>query len=210
LIGTIVIFRDKPFHIGDWVEAGEVSGAKETVGFRSTSIRSGDTSAYQIPKSKLSEIIINNKSLRLFRRYNTNLGLRYDTPPALIEAFVRGVRETVIGHPETRSESYNAEFTGFGDSALGVMINGCFKSSACNIKQSFKRRLHIAIVKLAKELVVDFAFSSSTVAIENFLQKKGLSSNYNIYKYRTNFGIAIGLEEFNSINLNSETIRNNS
>jgi len=91
LIGTIMIFLDKPFHIEDWIEAGEVVGTVEKVGFRSTQVRAADTSVYQIPNSKLSELVINNKGLRLFRRYNTNLGLRYDTPPELIEAFVKGL-----------------------------------------------------------------------------------------------------------------------
>ena len=178
LIGTIMIFLDKPFHIEDWIEAGEVVGTVEKVGFRSTSVRAADTSVYQIPNSKLSEIVINNKGLRLFRRYHTNLGLRYDTPPELIEAFVKGVREIIIAHPETRSDSYNVEFTGFGDSALLIMVNVYFKSLAWGIEQSSKHRLHIAIIKLAKDLGVDFAFPSSTVMIENFPEKKGLSPKY--------------------------------
>ena len=92
LIGTIMIFLDKPFHIEDWIEAGEVVGTVEKVGFRSTRVRAADTSIYQIPNSKLSEIVINNKGLRLFRRYNTNLGLRYDTPPELIEREIRNFK----------------------------------------------------------------------------------------------------------------------
>ena len=180
LIGTIMIFLDKPFHIEDWIEAGEVVGTVEKVGFRSTSVRAADTSVYKIPNSKLSEIVINNKGLRLFRRYNTNLGLRYDTPPELIEAFVKGVREIIIAHPETRSDSFNVEFTGFGDSALLVMINVYFKSLAWGVEQSSKHRLHIAIVKLAKGLGVDFAFPSTTVTIEQFPEKTGTSLKYDI------------------------------
>lgn len=84
LIGTFMIFLDKPFHIGDWIEAGEVVGTVEEVGFRSSRIRAADTSIYQIPNSTLSEIVINNKGLRLFRRYQTTLGVRYDTPAELI------------------------------------------------------------------------------------------------------------------------------
>jgi len=180
LIGTIMIFLDKPFHIEDWIEAGEVVGTVEKVGFRSTSVRAADTSVYKIPNSKLSEIVINNKGLRLFRRCNTNLGLRYDTPPELIEAFVKGVREIIIAHPETRSDSFNVEFTGFGDSALLVMINVYFKSLAWGVEQSSKHRLHIAIVKLAKGLGVDFAFPSTTVTIEQFPEKTGISLKYDI------------------------------
>jgi MscS family membrane protein len=179
LIGTIMIFLDKPFHIDDWIEAGEISGTVEQVGFRSTIVRAADTSIYQVPNSKLSEIVINNKGLRLFRRYNTNLGVRYDTPPILIEAFVKGVREIIIAHPETRSDSYNVEFTGFGDSALLIMVNVYFKSLVWGVEQSSKHRLHMAIIKLAKELGVEFAFPSTTVTIEQFPEKKSLSLKYN-------------------------------
>ena len=179
LIGTIMIFLDKPFHIDDWIEAGEISGTVEQVGFRSTIVRAADTSIYQVPNSKLSEIVINNKGLRLFRRYNTNLGVRYDTPPILIEAFVKGIREIIIAHPETRSDSYNVEFTGFGDSALLIMVNVYFKSLVWGVEQSSKHRLHMAIIKLAKELGVEFAFPSTTVTIEQFPEKKSLSLKYN-------------------------------
>ena len=196
LIGTIMIFLDKPFHIEDWIEAGEVVGTVEKVGFRSTSVRAADTSVYKIPNSKLSEIVINNKGLRLFRRYNTNLGLRYDTPPELIEAFVKGVREIIIAHPETRSDSFNVEFTGFGDSALLVMINVYFKSLAWGIEQSSKHRLHIAIVKLAKALGVDFAFPSTTVTIEQFPEKKGVNLKYDIDSKRIDTVIKEVLTDF--------------
>ena len=200
LIGTIMIFLDKPFHIEDWIEAGEVVGTVEKVGFRSTTVRAADTSVYQIPNSKLSEIVINNKGLRLFRRYHTNLGLRYDTPPELIEAFVKGVREIIIAHPETRSDSYNVEFTGFGDSALLIMVNVYFKSLTWGIEQSSKHRLHIAIVKLAKDLGVDFAFPSTTVTIENFPEKKGLAPKYDTNIERINAVIAKNVSDFTSEN----------
>jgi len=196
LIGTFMIFLDKPFHIGDWIEAGEVVGSVEEVGFRSSRIRAVDTSIYQIPNSKLSELVINNKGLRLYRRYNTKLGLRYDTPPELIEAFVKGLRELIIAHPQTRSESYNVEFTGFGDSALLIMINVYFKSLEWGEEQSSKHRLHIAIVKLAKELGVDFAFPSSSLIIEQFPDKKGLDMKYNIDQKRIDEVIKNSVTEF--------------
>jgi MscS family membrane protein len=200
LIGTIMIFLDKPFHIDDWIETGEFAGTVEQVGFRSTIVRGADTSIYQIPNSKLSEIVINNKGLRLFRRYNTNLGVRYDTPPILIDAFVKGVREIIVAHPETRSDSYNVEFTGFGDSALLVMVNVYFKSLAWGVEQSSKHRLHMAIVKLAKELGVEFAFPSTTVTIEQFPEKKSLDLKYNTNQEKIDATISKIVSDFTAEN----------
>lgn len=39
--------------------------------------------------------------------------------------------------------------------------------------------MHIAIIQLAKELGVDFAFPSTTVTIENFPEKVGINPKYN-------------------------------
>ena len=184
LIGTVMIFIDKPFHIGDWIEAGEVVGTVETVGFRSTTVRAADTSVYQIPNSSLSEMVVNNKGLRAFRRYSTNLGLRYDTPPELIDAFVTGVRKIIEIHPATRDDAFNVEFTGFGDSSLLILVNVYFVALDWSLEQSSKHSLHIKILELAQELGVDFAFPSTTVMIEQFPEKKAVNIDYDIESKR--------------------------
>lgn len=200
LIGTIMIFIDKPFHIGDWIVTSELEGTVEQVGFRSTRVRAADTSVFQIPNSKLSEIVINNRGLLLFRRYKTELGLRYDTPPELIEAFVEGARKLILAHPKTNSEMYNVEFTGFGDSALLIMINVYFESLVWADEQSSKHKLHIGLLQLAKELGVDFAFPSTTVTIENFPEKKGINPKYNIDKERVEAVISSVVSKFEEEN----------
>ena len=199
LIGTIVIFLDNPFHIGDWIEIGSVVGTVEKVGLRSTIIRAADTSIFQIPNSMITEAEINNKGLRIYRRYNTELGIRYDTPPELIEAFVKGVRKIIVEHPDTRSESYNVEFTGFGDSALLILLNVYFKKLDWGSEQSSKHRLHIAIVKLAAALNVEFAFPSSTLMIEQFPDKKPITMKYNTNAKYINQSIESVLNELKEI-----------
>lgn len=196
LIGTFMIFLDKPFHIGDWIVAEGVEGTVEEVGFRSTRIRAFDTSIFQIPNSKLAEIVVNNKGLRHYRRYKTELGLRFDTPPELIEAFVKGVRQLVILHPDTLSEEYNVEFTNFGPSSLIIMLNVFFKQLDWNVEQSSRHRLHIAIVKLAKELGVEFAFPATTVIIEQFPEKTGRNLKYDLSEERINIAIKNVMEDF--------------
>lgn len=178
-IGTIMIFVDKPFHIGDWIEAGTVIGTVETVGFRSTTVRAADTTIFQIPNSQLSEMVVNNKGLRSFRRYTTNLGIRYDTPPELIEAFVQGIRRIIELEPSTRTDAFNVEFVGFADSSLSILLNIYFVNLDWNNEQASKHALHMKILKLAHSLGVEFAFPSSTLMIEQFPHKKATEPIYN-------------------------------
>ncbi len=178
LIGTFMIFLDKPFHIGDWIETSELQGTVEEVGFRSSRIRAADTSIFQIPNSTLSEIVINNQGLRLFRRYRTELGIRYDTPPELIQSFVDGIKQLIKAHPHTKKDTFDVAFIGFGDSALNILVNVYFIVDNWSLEQQVKHHFHIAIVKLASTLGVEFAFPSTTMMIEQFPEKKSISMDY--------------------------------
>jgi MscS family membrane protein len=178
LIGTFMIFLDKPFHIGDWIETTNIKGTVEEVGFRSTRIRAADTSIYQIPNSTLSEIVVNNKGLRLFRRYQTELGVRYDTPPELIETFVNGIKDLIRVHPNSKKDGFDVAFIGFGDSALNILVNVYFNVNDWSVEQQAKHDFHIAILKLAKVLGIEFAFPSSTLMIEQFPEKQTFNIAY--------------------------------
>ncbi len=167
-IGTIMIFVDKPFQIGDFIIAGDVEGTVEKVGFRSTLVRAPDTSLYQITNSRLSEITVKNRGLLKYRRYKTQLGVRYDTPPELIEVFVKGVRQIIERHPGTLNHNYNVEFVGFGDSALLILLNVYFEDTNWGQEQAAKHSLHMAILKFANGIGIGFAFPSTTVMVEQF------------------------------------------
>lgn len=178
LIGTMVIFLDKPFQLDDWIEFGGVEGSVERVGFRSTKIRAADTTLFQVPNSKISEADINNKGLRVFRRYTTEVGVRYDTPPELMEAFIEGIKKLIALHPSTKSQSYNVDFISFGSSSLNIMINVYFKGLDWGQEQESKHILHMGIVRLAAALGVEFAFPSTTMMIEQFPGQESLAPKY--------------------------------
>ncbi len=167
-IGTIMIFVDKPFQIGDFIFAGDVEGTVEKVGFRSTVVRAPDTSVFQITNSRLSELTVKNRGLLRYRRYKTELGIRYDTPPELVDAFVKGVRQIIEKHPGTLSENFNVEFVGFGASSLSILLNVYFKDTNWGKEQAAKHSLHMAILKFANSIGVGFAFPSTTVMVEQF------------------------------------------
>lgn len=194
-LGTIVIFLDQPFQIGDWIEGGGVVGTVEEVGFRSTRIRAADTSIFQIPNSKLTEIVINNSGLRLFRRYNTTFGLRYDTPPELIDAFTKGVKEIVLAHPDSKKDAVLVEFVEFGSSSLNIMLNMYFHNLAWGTMQESKHQIHLAIIRLAKDLGVDFAFPSTTMMIEQ-TPDKSIDMRYNVSEERVGQVIEKTVEQF--------------
>ncbi len=187
LIGSIMIFIDKPFKIGDWIKVDNVEGSVEEVGFRSSIIRAADTTIYKIPNSKMSESVVNNMARRVYRRYNTTLGVRYDTPPPLIEEFVEGIKKIIELHPLTRNYSnytpynsapYNVEFIEYGDSSLNILLNVYFMTKDYGEEMHARHILLLGILELANNLGVEFAFPSQTLFMELFPEKKPAYPQY--------------------------------
>jgi len=187
MIGTFMIFIDKPFRIGDWISFNNIEGAVEEVGFRSTIIRAPDTSMIKVPNNQLAEMAITNKGQRVYRRYQTKLGIRYDTPPHLIEAFVEGIKQIIEMHPLTRNSAdytpynvrpYNVEFVDYGDFSLQILLNVYFKTKDWGEEMHGRHILHLGILKLAEKLGIGFAFPTQTLHMELFPEKKPVFPQY--------------------------------
>ncbi len=76
-IAGIVIFLDKPFKVGDWIEIGSQQGSVRRITFRSTRFTNLDGDVVIIPNTKiLSEQII-NKTTNPVTRVNVPIGIAY-------------------------------------------------------------------------------------------------------------------------------------
>ena len=70
--GSVTVILDRPFQIGDWVIIDNVEGTVESVGVRSTRVRTFYDSIVTIPNSVLVTSKCNNYSQRRYRRWKTN------------------------------------------------------------------------------------------------------------------------------------------
>lgn len=178
--GSVTIFTDQPFEIGDWINFNGIDATVEEVGIRSTRLRTFYNSQISIPNGKLADMMIDNYSRRLYRRYSTKIGLTYDTPPHLIEAFVEGLKKIVANHPKTRKDYYQIHFDSFADSSLDILFYIFFKTENWTKELEARHDVNLEIIKLVKELGVQFAFPTNTIHVENFPGKESLSPVYDL------------------------------
>ena len=176
--GSLMIFIDKPFQIGDWITSGEIDGTVEEVGFRSTRVRTFRNSVVYVPNGNLADSTIDNHGLRHYRRFYTQIALTYDTPTELIEVFVQGLRKLVDNHPDTRKDSYEIYLNGMADSSLNVMFYIFFEVPTWSEELRARHEILKLIIDLAHELGVNFAFPTQTLHMETFPRQKGLSPTY--------------------------------
>jgi MscS family membrane protein len=176
--GSIMIFIDKPFQVGHWITAGEIDGTVEEVGFRSTRVRTFRNSLVYVPNAKLADSTIDNNGLRQFRRYRTHITITYDTPPALIELFVEGLREIVEQHPKTRKEGNMIYFNELGSHSLDILFNVWFDVADIQQELTARHEILIQIMKLAESLGIRFAFPTQTLHLEEIPGQKSLTPVY--------------------------------
>ncbi|TRX58305.1 mechanosensitive ion channel family protein [Fulvivirga sp. M361] len=176
--GSLMIFVDRPFQVGDWITSGDVDGTVEEVGFRSTRIRTFRNSLMYIPNGLITNQTIDNHGLRHYRRFMTNIALTYDTPTDLIEVFVEGLEEIVKKHPKTRKDYYEIHFNDMADSSLNILFYIFFKVPSWTEELRSRHEVLLEIVKLADQLGVNFAFPTQTLHMETFPEKKGNSPEY--------------------------------
>jgi MscS family membrane protein len=166
VFGSLTIFTDRPFQVGDAVEMGGVSGVVEEVGLRSTRVRTFHNSLVTIPNSFVATTRIDNLGKRPYRRTRTTLGILYGTPPELIQAFVEGIRAIMAANPATVKDSYEVNFMEFGPSSLDILLNFHLEVDGWHAEMTERARIYMEILRLADELGVGFAYPSQSLYLE--------------------------------------------
>ncbi|WP_258098120.1 mechanosensitive ion channel family protein [Marinoscillum pacificum] len=176
--GSLMIFIDRPFQIGDWITSGDIDGSVEEVGFRSSRIRTFRNSLMYVPNGKLADSVIDNHGMRQYRRFYTQIAVTYDTPPELINTFVEGLRKIVETHPDTRKDYYNVYFNDMAAFSLNIMFYIFFEVPDWGAELKARHEVLMQILKLGNELGVNFAFPTQTLHMENFPGQQSLSPSY--------------------------------
>src|SRR5262249_8748774 len=102
-IAGIVIFLDKPFKVGDWIEVGSQQGAVKRITFRSTRFTNLDGDVVVIPNTKILSDQIINKRTNPVTGVNVPIGISYAASidkarEVLLAMFLSDTR--VEKHPE--------------------------------------------------------------------------------------------------------------
>lgn len=166
LFGSVSIFVDQPFQIGDWIEVDGTNGVVEEVGFRSTRIRTFYDSVVVMPNAKIADAKIDNYGRRRLRRCFVTLGITYDTTPEQMQAFCEGCRAVILAHPHTNKEKLEVHMSGFGDSALEVMLFFFFECETWTQEITGRHEIFLDLIGLARDVGVSFAFPTRSLHIE--------------------------------------------
>lgn len=178
LFGSVMIFVDRPFQIGDWINFDGKDGTVEEVGFRSTRVRTFANSVISVPNGRIADMTVDNLGLRTYRRFNTNITITYDTPPALIQVFVDGLRQIVEQHPDTRKDYFHVYVNNLNSHSIDILFYIFFSVPGWPEELKARHEIILQIMELAETLGVQFAFPTQTLHIQDFPEKQSLGPKY--------------------------------
>ncbi len=168
--GSLVIVADKPFEIGDRIEVDGHDGSVESVGFRSTRIRTLEGAQVTVPNSEMVSKSIRNLGRRPFVRRVATISITYDTPPAKVAEALAILRELLDGHEGMRPElPPRVFFNEFANSALNLLMIYWYHPLDYWAYMAYSERLNLEILKRFNAAGISFAFPTQTVHVASMV-----------------------------------------
>jgi MscS family membrane protein len=166
LFGSITIFSDKPFQLGDWINIGEIEGTVEDVGFRTTRVRRFDQALVTVPNSQFINTGVVNYSAMKKRRIDFYLGVAYETSASQIKEVVAGIKKMIEEDEKFDHSFYMVKFTDFGAYSLNIFIYCFTKTTVWDEFLTVREEFNLKIMKLLEDLGVGIAFPSQTIYLK--------------------------------------------
>lgn len=170
--GSVFIFLDRPFMVGDLIKIGDVEGTVEDVGFRSTRIRTYPATLVTIPNKTVANSTVDNLAKRPKRRVTQNIGVTYETNADQMEDVVKLIEDVIKNDEGVDQDFIAVRFSDFGDSSLDIMVIYFTKSVVFAEHAEVKERINLAIMRAVKDLGLSIAFPTRSIYIENMGEMK--------------------------------------
>lgn len=118
--GGIQLLTSKPFRVGDYVEAGGVSGTVTEVGLFYTRLKTYDNKLIQVPNSQIASEKIINYSAEEQRRVDLVFSASYDAPAEKVKSVIQDV---IGAHPLALfTPAPSVRISNYGESAIEYKV----------------------------------------------------------------------------------------
>jgi MscS family membrane protein len=165
LFGSVAIGVDQPFRVGDMVKVEDVQGWVESIGMRSTRIRTLDRTLVTFPNGKLADTRSENFQVRDRLRLYTNLALSYGTSAAQMRAVLAGIEAALRSHPRLAADVPQVRFSEFKDSVLNVEVMAWFATADWLEFTVLRQELYLRFMEIVEQSGASFAFPTRTVRL---------------------------------------------
>ena len=164
LFGGVSLVVDQPVKVGDFCRFGNQVGTVETIGLRSTRIRTLERTLISVPNAELATLQIENFAKRDQVWLSTTFGLRRETTPDQVRYVLVRVRELLYAHPMIDPDAARVRLVGFGSDSLQVEIFAYVRTRDYNQFLAVREDVYLRILDILAESGTGLALPSMTSA----------------------------------------------
>jgi MscS family membrane protein len=147
LFGSLMIFGDRPFELGDRIVVDSRDGQVESVGLRSTRIRTGE-GLVTIPNGDLANKPILNIARPSVLKRSMNVRLSYANTPDKVERAVAILRELLHEHEGSSPQRpASVLFNDISDTAFNIAVSYSFAPPDAGRFAALNERINFEILK---------------------------------------------------------------
>ena len=166
LFGGLVLFLDRPFSIGDWIQADNVEGTVEDINFRSVKVRTFSQAVVTVPNSKMVDRPVTNYSRMGKRKVSFTVGLKYGTSERQLRSCADRIREMLLRDEEIDPETVIVTFSSIGESSLDLMLYFFTKTTDWQKHLKVREDVYYGVLRIIEEEKAEIAFPTRTVQVE--------------------------------------------
>ncbi|RIZ55219.1 mechanosensitive ion channel family protein [Vibrio sp. PID23_8] len=122
VINGLTLYADGGIKIGELCRYGEKLGTIESIGLRSTRIRTLERSLITIPNSEFANMEIDNLERRDKRRMDHVLRLRSEISLEQLRVLIVNIRRLLLQHQMTEAEPVRVRLIGVGEFSININI----------------------------------------------------------------------------------------
>lgn len=164
LFSAFSIYFDKPFEVGDFIVVGEDRGTVQSIGLKSTRLKTLQGEELIISNKELTKARVHNYKKMEKRRQTFEFGVTYDTNSETLEK-IQGIVKQIIKNIE-EVEFDRVYFTEFEDSSLKFEVVYYVNSAEYEEALSAQQKINLQLHKKFKEKNIEMAFPTQTIHLE--------------------------------------------
>jgi MscS family membrane protein len=157
LFGSFALGLDQPFRVGDFVQVDEHSGTVESLGLRSTRLRTMARTVVTIPNGKLADLRVENFTLRDRYYFNPRVAVAPDTAPDDIAALVEAIRAMVTARPDIADDEVLVFVQAMTAESVVIEVQSWFKAESWSAYLPVRSALFLDTLRAVRERGVRLA-----------------------------------------------------
>ncbi|MDQ1166074.1 mechanosensitive ion channel family protein [Flavobacterium sp. SORGH_AS_0622] len=162
-VGSVSLIADQPLRVGDYCRVDDIKGTVESIGMRSTTLRTSARTIVTIPNGQLSASKIENFAHRDRFIFNPIFNFRMDTAPDQMRYLLVELRSLLYAHPAVLNSPPVVRFTGITADALKVEITAYIEAVNFDKSQEVQEDLLLRMMDIIENSGTALAYPSQTL-----------------------------------------------